>query len=155
MTVSDPDAAGTNRGRQPVRRGSSGCGAAAWSGAFARAAPPWRRSMRLRPFELAAGSGPIRRAADALNVAPSALDPKSARSGPRMNGRARRSAGGFFSFRHAAQVMENSGLRASIKPVARIRMGAGLSTVMLTSYRGGLGESIPHSMTMEPLACRG
>ena len=66
--------------------------------------------------------------------------------------------GRHFSVRHAAQVMGNSGLCASIKPLARIGMGAGLSPVILVSYRGELGESIqcaiPHGVTMEPVACR-
>jgi hypothetical protein len=48
--------------------------------------------------------------------------------------------GRHFSVRHAVRVMENSGSRASIKPLARIGMCAGLSTVMLTSYRRGLGK---------------
>jgi sulfopyruvate decarboxylase subunit alpha len=52
-------------------------------------------------------------------------------------------------------VMENSGLRAAIEPLARIGMGAGIPVVMLMSYRGDLGENnwwaIPHGMTMEPL----
>jgi len=61
----------------------------------------------------------------------------------------------FLSGKRAALVMENSGLRASIEPLARMGMGAGIPVVMLMSYRGDLGENnwwaIPHGMTMEPL----
>src|SRR6202046_5183846 len=61
----------------------------------------------------------------------------------------------FLSGKRAAPVMENSGLRASIEPLARMGMGAGIPVVMLMSYRGDLGENnwwaIPHGMTMEPL----
>ena len=51
--------------------------------------------------------------------------------------------------------MENSGLRVSIEPLARMGMGAGIPVFMLMSYRGDLGENnwwaVPHGMTMEPL----
>lgn len=61
----------------------------------------------------------------------------------------------WLSGKRAALVMENSGLRASIEPLARMGMGAGIPVVMLMSYRGDLGESnwwaIPHGMCMEPL----
>src|ERR1700676_1254374 len=61
----------------------------------------------------------------------------------------------WLSGRGAARVMENSGLRASIEPLARMGLGAGIPVVMLMSYRGDLGENnwwaIPHGMTMEPL----
>jgi len=61
----------------------------------------------------------------------------------------------WLSGKRAVLVMENSGLRASIEPLARIGMGAGIPVVMLMSYRGDLGENnwwaIPHGMTMEPL----
>lgn len=61
----------------------------------------------------------------------------------------------FLSGKRGALVMENSGLRASIEPLARMGMGAGIPVVMLMSYRGELGENnwwaIPHGMTMEPL----
>jgi sulfopyruvate decarboxylase subunit alpha len=61
----------------------------------------------------------------------------------------------FLSGKRAALIMENSGLRASIEPLARMGMGAGIPVVMLMSYRGDLGENnwwaIPHGMTMEPL----
>src|SRR6202046_624581 len=60
----------------------------------------------------------------------------------------------WLSGKRAALVMENSGLRASIEPLARMGMGAGIPVVMLMSYRGELGENnwwaIPHGMTMEP-----
>jgi sulfopyruvate decarboxylase subunit alpha len=63
--------------------------------------------------------------------------------------------GVFLSGKRAALVMENSGLRASVEPLARMGMGAGIPVVMLMSYRGDLGENnwwaIPHGMTMEPL----
>jgi sulfopyruvate decarboxylase subunit alpha len=63
--------------------------------------------------------------------------------------------GVFLSGKRAALVMENSGLRASIEPLARLGLGAGIPVVMLMSYRGELGENnwwaIPHGMTMEPL----
>ena len=63
--------------------------------------------------------------------------------------------GVFLSGKRAVLVMENSGLRASIEPLARMGMGAGIPVVMLMSYRGELGENnwwaIPHGMTMEPL----
>ena len=63
--------------------------------------------------------------------------------------------GVFLSGKRAALVMENSGLRASIEPLARMGMGAGIPVVMLMSYRGDLGENnwwaVPHGMTMEPL----
>jgi sulfopyruvate decarboxylase subunit alpha len=55
----------------------------------------------------------------------------------------------------AALVMENSGLRASVEPLARMGLGAGIPVVMLMSYRGELGENnwwaIPHGITMEPV----
>jgi sulfopyruvate decarboxylase subunit alpha len=61
----------------------------------------------------------------------------------------------FLSGKRAALIMENSGLRASIEPLARMGLGAGIPVVMLMSYRGDLGENnwwaIPHGMTMEPL----
>jgi sulfopyruvate decarboxylase subunit alpha len=61
----------------------------------------------------------------------------------------------FLSGKRAVLVMENSGLRAAIEPLARMGMGAGIPVVMLMSYRGDLGENnwwaIPHGMTMEPL----
>jgi sulfopyruvate decarboxylase subunit alpha len=63
--------------------------------------------------------------------------------------------GVWLSGKRAALVMENSGLRASIEPLARMGMGAGIPVFMLMSYRGDLGENnwwaIPHGMTMEPL----
>src|SRR5713226_10415576 len=63
--------------------------------------------------------------------------------------------GVFLSGKKAALVMENSGLRASVEPLARMGLGAGIPVVMLMSYRGELGENnwwaIPHGMTMEPL----
>jgi len=63
--------------------------------------------------------------------------------------------GVFLSGKRAALIMENSGLRAAIEPLARMGMGAGIPVVMLMSYRGELGENnwwaIPHGMTMEPL----
>src|SRR5580658_6679350 len=61
----------------------------------------------------------------------------------------------WLSGKRAALVMENSGLRASVEPLARMGLGAGIPVVMLMSYRGELGENnwwaIPHGMTMEPL----
>src|SRR5215472_4969249 len=63
--------------------------------------------------------------------------------------------GVFLSGKRAALVMENSGLRASVEPLARMGLGAGIPVVMLMSYRGELGENnwwaIPHGVTMEPL----
>jgi sulfopyruvate decarboxylase subunit alpha len=63
--------------------------------------------------------------------------------------------GVWLSGRKAALVMENSGLRASVEPLARMGMGAGIPVFMLMSYRGDLGENnwwaVPHGMTMEPL----
>ena len=63
--------------------------------------------------------------------------------------------GVFLSGKRAVLVMENSGLRASIEPLARMGLGAGIPVVMLMSYRGELGENnwwaIPHGQTMEPL----
>jgi len=63
--------------------------------------------------------------------------------------------GVWLSGKKAALVMENSGLRASIEPLARMGMGAGIPVFMLMSYRGDLGENnwwaIPHGMCMEPL----
>src|ERR1700748_1361894 len=61
----------------------------------------------------------------------------------------------FLSGKRAALIMENSGLRASIEPLARMGLGAGIPVIMLMSYRGELGENnwgaIPHGVTMEPL----
>jgi sulfopyruvate decarboxylase subunit alpha len=61
----------------------------------------------------------------------------------------------WLSGKRAALVMENSGLRASIEPLARMGMGAGIPVIMIMSHRGDLGENnwwaIPHGMTMEPL----
>jgi sulfopyruvate decarboxylase subunit alpha len=63
--------------------------------------------------------------------------------------------GVFLSGKRAALVMENSGLRASVEPLARMGLGAGIPVVMLMSYRGELGENnwwaIPHGITMEPV----
>ena len=63
--------------------------------------------------------------------------------------------GVWLSGKKAALIMENSGLRASIEPLARMGMGAGIPVTMLMSYRGDLGENnwwaIPHGQTMEPL----
>jgi sulfopyruvate decarboxylase subunit alpha len=51
--------------------------------------------------------------------------------------------------------MENSGLRASVEPLARMGLGAGIPVVMLMSYRGDMGENnwwaVPHGTTMEPV----
>ena len=61
----------------------------------------------------------------------------------------------WLSGKRCALVMENSGLRAAIEPLARMGMGAGIPVIMVMSYRGDLGENnwwaIPHGMTMEPL----
>ena len=63
--------------------------------------------------------------------------------------------GVFLSGKRAVLVMENSGLRASIEPLARMGLGAGIPVVMIMSYRGELGENnwwaIPHGQTMAPL----
>jgi sulfopyruvate decarboxylase subunit alpha len=63
--------------------------------------------------------------------------------------------GVFLSGRRAVLVMENSGLRAAVEPLARMGLGAGIPVVMLMSYRGELGENnwwaIPHGITMEPV----
>jgi len=63
--------------------------------------------------------------------------------------------GVFLSGKRAALVMENSGLRASVEPLARMGLGAGIPVIMLMSHRGDLGENnwwaIPHGMTMQPL----
>ncbi len=63
--------------------------------------------------------------------------------------------GVWLSGKKAALIMENSGLRASIEPLARMGMGAGIPVIMMMSHRGDLGENnwwaIPHGMTMEPL----
>lgn len=63
--------------------------------------------------------------------------------------------GVWLSGKRAVLVMENSGLRAAIEPLARMGMGAGIPVLMVMSYRGDLGENnwwaIPHGMTMEPL----
>ncbi len=63
--------------------------------------------------------------------------------------------GVFLSGKRAALIMENSGLRASVEPLARMGLGAGIPVVMLMSYRGELGENnwwaIPHGITMEPV----
>src|SRR4029077_9579356 len=61
----------------------------------------------------------------------------------------------WLSGKKSALIMENSGLRASIEPLARMGLGAGIPVGMIMSYRGDLGEmnwwAIPHGMTMEPL----
>ncbi len=63
--------------------------------------------------------------------------------------------GVFLSGKRAALIMENSGLRASVEPLARMGLGAGIPVVMLMSYRGQMGENnwwaIPHGITMEPI----
>ncbi|GAA0995433.1 thiamine pyrophosphate-binding protein [Subtercola frigoramans] len=63
--------------------------------------------------------------------------------------------GVFLSGKRAVLIMENSGLRASVEPLARMGLGAGIPVVMLMSYRGELGENnwwaIPHGITMEPI----
>ncbi|WP_181782110.1 thiamine pyrophosphate-binding protein [Pseudonocardia pini] len=63
--------------------------------------------------------------------------------------------GVFLSGRRAMLVMENSGLRASVEPLARMGLGAGIPVVMLMSYRGEMGENnwwaVPHGTTMEPV----
>jgi sulfopyruvate decarboxylase subunit alpha len=63
--------------------------------------------------------------------------------------------GVFLSGKRAVLIMENSGLRAAVEPLARIGLGAGIPVVMLMSYRGEFGENnwwaIPHGVTMEPL----
>ncbi len=61
----------------------------------------------------------------------------------------------FLSGKRAVLVMENSGLRASVEPLARMGLGAGIPVIMLMSYRGELGENnwwaVPHGITMEPI----
>lgn len=63
--------------------------------------------------------------------------------------------GVFLSGKRAALVMENSGLRASAEPLARMGLGAGIPVVMIMSYRGEMGENnwwaIPHGITMGPM----
>jgi sulfopyruvate decarboxylase subunit alpha len=63
--------------------------------------------------------------------------------------------GVFLSGKRAVLIMENSGLRAAVEPLARMGLGAGIPVVMLMSYRGEFGENnwwaIPHGITMEPL----
>ena len=63
--------------------------------------------------------------------------------------------GVFLSGKRAVLVMEKSGLRASVEPLARTGLGAGIPVVMQMSYRGELGENncwaIPHGITMEPV----
>ena len=63
--------------------------------------------------------------------------------------------GVFLSGKRAVLVMENSGLRASVEPLARMGLGAGIPVVMLMSYRGEMGENnwwaVPHGITMEPV----
>jgi sulfopyruvate decarboxylase subunit alpha len=63
--------------------------------------------------------------------------------------------GVFLSGKRAVLVMENSGLRASVEPLARMGLGAGIPVIMIMSYRGDLGENnwwaVPHGITMEPL----
>src|SRR5271170_6923504 len=63
--------------------------------------------------------------------------------------------GVFLSGKRAMLVMENSGLRASAEPLARMGLGAGIPVVMLMSYRGEFRENnrwaIPHGITMEPM----
>lgn len=63
--------------------------------------------------------------------------------------------GVFLSGKRAVLVMENSGLRAAVEPLARMGLGAGIPVVMLMSYRGEMGENnwwaIPHGITMEPV----
>jgi sulfopyruvate decarboxylase subunit alpha len=63
--------------------------------------------------------------------------------------------GVFLSGKRAALVMENSGLRASVEPLARMGLGAGIPVIMLMSYRGDMGENnwwaVPHGITMEPV----
>ncbi|TCT29639.1 thiamine pyrophosphate-binding protein [Martelella mediterranea] len=61
----------------------------------------------------------------------------------------------FLSGKRAALIMENSGLRASVEPLARMGLGAGIPVVMIMSYRGDIGENnwwaVPHGITMEPV----
>lgn len=61
----------------------------------------------------------------------------------------------FLSGQRAALIMENSGLRASVEPLARMGLGAGIPVVMIMSYRGDMGENnwwaVPHGITMEPV----
>lgn len=63
--------------------------------------------------------------------------------------------GVFLSGKRAVLVMENSGLRASAEPLARMGLGSGIPVVMVMSYRGELGENnwwaVPHGITMEPM----
>src|SRR6516162_5934673 len=47
----------------------------------------------------------------------------------------------WLSGKRSALVMENSGLRAAIEPLARMGMGAGIPVVMIMSYRGDLGRT--------------
>lgn len=61
----------------------------------------------------------------------------------------------FLSGKRAALIMENSGLRASVEPLSRMGLGAGIPVVMIMSYRGDMGENnwwaVPHGITMEPV----
>src|SRR5258707_7466472 len=54
----------------------------------------------------------------------------------------------WLSGKKPALIMENSGLRASIEPLARMGLGAGIPVVMIMNYRGDLRENnwfaIPH-----------
>ncbi|WP_127144036.1 thiamine pyrophosphate-binding protein [Pelagibacterium montanilacus] len=63
--------------------------------------------------------------------------------------------GVFLSGKRAVLIMENSGLRASVEPLARMGLGAGIPVIMIMSFRGELGENnwwaIPHGITMEPV----
>lgn len=70
-------------------------------------------------------------------------------------------AGAWLGGKKPVLIMENSGLRAAAEPIARLNFHSGggggyhgIGTLILTSYRGDLGDtefwSRPHAITCEP-----
>lgn len=64
-------------------------------------------------------------------------------------------AGAYFGGKRAVIIMENSGLRQSAEPIARLTFGHRIPMVMLMPHRGDLGEDVwwghGHSETMVPM----
>ncbi len=64
-------------------------------------------------------------------------------------------AGAYLGGKKAVMIMENSGLRQALEPIARFALSHQVPLVMLMPYRGDFGERTwwghSHAQTMEPI----
>ena len=64
-------------------------------------------------------------------------------------------AGAYLGGKKAVMIMENSGLRQALEPIARFALSHQVPLVMMMAYRGDFGERTwwghSHAQTMEPI----